>query len=566
MILRLFFTIILLNCFICSFSQVDKEYAKVVREVLDKSSSEIIQMAAKASVKNDEKTVLVLYMMVCNRADKAKSYNEIKDVALAYLRSGDIYYWRGHYTKALSLYQDGLKVCERSDKKPYIAEFYKCIGNIFCMFKDYEKAIDYYKRGYKLTADYPAIDMKYILTLNTGYVYNLMGENVTAKRYYTIAKNMPRSKNSRWGFLDNFYMALMMESENKYSDAIALLKPLISYSLRNNLPKYYECSAYEALYCIYEKAGMYDSTLYYLRKCLRTAEVSGQMHMFAETLSTFADIYESSGDRQKADEYKARYQTIMDSTFNIREFSKVKNRQFLYEMEKIDKEIAVLNAEKENNLNMISKQRTAMLIAFVVMVLIIVLLIVVWRQKQNLKHSYRSLFDMNKRLELLHNQLADAMRNINAEKNNTDISGIKDSDEKNVSNDKKYQTSTLGDEKRKYLIERITYIMENTLEYSKEDFSLERLAILIDSNSKYVSQVINDNWNKNFSNFVNEYRIRLACARLTDSEQYGNYTIHGIANSVGYRSKTTFVNVFHKVTGITPSAYQRMARQDNMLK
>lgn len=564
--LRIFFIIIYIYNFTCFFAQNDYAYEKVMREAVDKSSGEIMDMARKASSMNDEKTALVLYMMVCNRADRAKSYNEVKYVALAYLRSGDIYYWRGHYTKALSLYQDGLKVCDRSDKKPYIAELYKCIGNIFCMFKDYEKAIDYYQKGYRLTADYPARDMKYILTLNTGYVYNLMGENDKAKRYYTMAKKMPRSKNSCWGFFDKFYMALMMESENNYVEAIALLKPLVAYSQRNNLPKYYECSVYEGLYRIYEKAGVYDSTLYYLDKCLRTAEFSGQMHMFAETLSTFADIYESNGDRQKADEYKARYQTIMDSTFNIREFSKVKNRQFLYEMEKIDKEIAVLNAEKENSLRMISRQRTVMFIAFVVIILIIVLLIVVWRQKQNLKCSYRSLFDMNKRLELLHRQLAEAVRNAGSGSEEAYSSKAKADDDKCAGVDKKYLTSKLGDEKRKYLIDKITYIMENTLEYAKEDFSLERLASLIDSNSKYVSQVINDNRNKNFSNFVNEYRVRLACVRLTDTEQYGNYTIHGIANSVGYRSKTTFVNVFHKIMGITPSAYQRMARQDNMIK
>lgn len=104
------------------------------------------------------------------------------------------------------------------------------------------------------------------------------------------------------------------------------------------------------------------------------------------------------------------------------------------------------------------------------------------------------------------------------------------------------------------------------MEFCSYDFSLDKLAELVGSNSKYVSPVINDTFNKNFSIFVNEYRINLACMRLADFAAYGNYTIRAIAESVGSTSYSTFNSVFRKFTGITPSIYQKMARrEENML-
>ena len=67
--------------------------------------------------------------------------------------------------------------------------------------------------------------------------------------------------------------------------------------------------------------------------------------------------------------------------------------------------------------------------------------------------------------------------------------------------------------------------MDETLAYADADFSLERLAELVGSNSKYVSQAVNEHYGKKFSSFVTDYRIRLACRCLADDEAYGAYTI-----------------------------------------
>lgn len=127
--------------------------------------------------------------------------------------------------------------------------------------------------------------------------------------------------------------------------------------------------------------------------------------------------------------------------------------------------------------------------------------------------------------------------------------------------DSKYLTSKLNDKQKQALAENIRYIMENTDAFCKDDFTLEKLASMVNSNYKYVSQVINETYQKNFSNFINEYRIQEARIRLMDTTHYGNYTIQAIAESVGYKSQSTFINAFRKITGIPPSIYQKMAKE-----
>lgn len=135
-----------------------------------------------------------------------------------------------------------------------------------------------------------------------------------------------------------------------------------------------------------------------------------------------------------------------------------------------------------------------------------------------------------------------------------------------LENLEKYQSSNLADEQKRTILDAINQVMESTDVYCKEDFSLEKLAVLVNSNSKYVSQVINETYHRNFNIYINEYRIQEARIRLADVEKYGNYTIKAIAESVGYKSTTTFTNAFKSITGITPSIFQKMAKEDTEKK
>jgi AraC-like DNA-binding protein len=127
----------------------------------------------------------------------------------------------------------------------------------------------------------------------------------------------------------------------------------------------------------------------------------------------------------------------------------------------------------------------------------------------------------------------------------------------------KYAGSNLMDDDKQQLLKRIENVIETSDEIYSPDFSVERLAVLTDSKYKYVSQVINEYYDQNFNNFINQYRIKEACKRIDNHGQYANMTIEAIANSVGFRSRSAFFTSFKRITGLTPSEYLRQSHALN---
>lgn len=505
----------------------------LVAAMMEKPSAVVLSEAARAKTQGDDRRALTLYMIVRNRP--ARHEQEKSQCALAFLRSGDIYYWKGHYSKALSLYVQGLKYCEDTKRKEKIIEFYKCFGNVYFMYKDYDRAEDYYLKGYSYRKEYPDNALTYRLLMNLCHTYYMTGDKQHMKQYYREALATPHSGNNHFRFYERFYQALIDKMDRRYDQAKAELRTLVPYTQKHHLPAQYTCTIYEELYKIYEQEGKQDSMLVEMQRCVDMAERTHQLYLFTEPLTRLADIYTQRGNSLKAKHYSDRYRAIADSVFNYKEFGKARREQFEYEMGKIDRDIAALTAANESDRRVIRMQWFVMVGALVVVAVVVMLLCVVYRQNRNLRESYHNLYHLNKKMHDMRHQM--------------------------VGDETKYVGSKLADDKKQQLMERISQVMENTLAYASDDFTLDKLAELTGSNSKYVSQVINDGYQKNFSNFVNEYRVRLACSRLTDA-QYAHYTIRGIGSSVGYRSNTTFVNVFRKITGITPSAYQKMAQEE----
>lgn len=108
--------------------------------------------------------------------------------------------------------------------------------------------------------------------------------------------------------------------------------------------------------------------------------------------------------------------------------------------------------------------------------------------------------------------------------------------------------------------------MENADVYCDSDFGLVKLTSLVGSNTTYVSKVINEHFGQNVRTFINTYRINEARRRILDVDNYGNLTIQAIAESVGYNTQVNFNRAFKQMTGMTPSVFQKMAKEDKLQK
>ena len=120
--------------------------------------------------------------------------------------------------------------------------------------------------------------------------------------------------------------------------------------------------------------------------------------------------------------------------------------------------------------------------------------------------------------------------------------------------DKKYKNSSLNDDVKKSLINNLKEYIEKEKPYLNNNLRIDDLSQALDTNRQYLSQIINETYNKNFYTLINTYRVNEAKKMFLD-EKYKQLSIMGVANSVGFNSKSTFNTLFKKYTGLTPSEF-----------
>ncbi len=120
----------------------------------------------------------------------------------------------------------------------------------------------------------------------------------------------------------------------------------------------------------------------------------------------------------------------------------------------------------------------------------------------------------------------------------------------------KYAGSRLTEkDSREYAARLLNYMTEKE-PFLNPDLTLSILADETGIPPHHLSQVINEQFNKNFFDFVNKYRVDSFIKKLTDPAS-SNFSLLGIAFESGFNSKSAFNRVFRQVTGKTPSEFRR---------
>lgn len=120
--------------------------------------------------------------------------------------------------------------------------------------------------------------------------------------------------------------------------------------------------------------------------------------------------------------------------------------------------------------------------------------------------------------------------------------------------DKKLNDLNISQETVDVILKGISKFEKNN-RYLNKKYSLSILAKEINTNSTYLSKVINIYMEKSFSNYLHDLRIGYAVDRLREDRQFRLYSIKGISEEVGFKNSESFSKAFHKKTGIYPSAF-----------
>lgn len=121
----------------------------------------------------------------------------------------------------------------------------------------------------------------------------------------------------------------------------------------------------------------------------------------------------------------------------------------------------------------------------------------------------------------------------------------------------RYQRSSLQDQDKQDIAERIKSIMEEEKPFLQSGFSLQSLAKQLKVQPHHLTQTLNENLGLTFFELAAQHRIAEA-QRLLQDPATRDLTIEDIAERVGYLSKSAFNAAFKKQTGMTPTAWRRV--------
>jgi AraC-like DNA-binding protein len=120
----------------------------------------------------------------------------------------------------------------------------------------------------------------------------------------------------------------------------------------------------------------------------------------------------------------------------------------------------------------------------------------------------------------------------------------------------RYKKSGLRKEDSAIYLKKLLQYMEQEKPYLNEKLSLKEVAEKMNISTNHLSQVINENLERNFFDFVNGYRVNLVTQKMSNPSNK-KYTILSLAYDCGFNSKSSFNSIFKKHKGLTPTEFLR---------
>jgi AraC-like DNA-binding protein len=254
-----------------------------------------------------------------------------------------------------------------------------------------------------------------------------------------------------------------------------------------------------------------------LRKAEKIVEQSDYLELKIEVYQTLADYYKLSEDINRYSGYNDKYVRAL-------ELSEKKKKESITDFVKTTK-----SHEKD-----LAQNRNLLLFLSVGLCLVIVG-IFIWHRRSRKRERARFREVMNRmRQERLEKQVAETI---------PDVPEKKDPNRKIMSD--AIETKIINDLKE----------FERGNKFTDNQISLSILAGMLNTNTKYLSHVLNTYLNKDFNSYINELRIKYIIEKIETNEKFKNYKLSVLADECGFSSHSKFSAVFKSVTGFPPSTF-----------
>lgn len=503
-----------------------KEYLK--RGKKEKDQSKLARGYYYLSVVNEPKNAMKYLdsIIVIYKPNK----EDIHFPIVAYLQKGILFEKLFNYEEAIKNYLIVEKIALQFNNLEYYFESKYAIGRIksenlgevnesLKLFKEcntYYNSID--NRNYKYANSYQIIlfaladNYKSLNMIDSASYYNHLGY-----------KESKFTKNDKMNYLFVLNEGANQTLKKNYKGAIdsidiALPKLKKMTDIGNNIlaSYYYYGKAYEGLnnnIKAIENFERVDSI--YQKNKLITPEFTAGYHYLI-------NYYKSKGNKEKQLYYINTLMTI-DSTFqvNYKELSKKLHKEY---------DVPHLMQEKESLIKLLKKDtKTVKFISYALVMFSFLLLVFGIKQyslHKRSKKQFEALINKPKEVEKITPE---------AKTENKEDIGIAEEVVQDILNH--------------------LQLFEVNKSFLKINISQTELADEMNTNTKYLSKIINTYKEKSFISYINDLRIIYCIEELKTNTQWQNYTISALATEVGFNSAESFSTAFYKFTKIKPSFF-----------
>lgn len=409
------------------------------------------------------------------------------------------------------------------------------------------KAVDYAMMSFRKALRHGDDDMMDISIVNMLVMESNLNDLSSVKN---IWKTYQSANNNTFGFRFNeIYFDVLKFVENKnYEQALAHAFRMLELAEKEGAWRRMSI-AYMAVCDLYMRMGEYHKAL----ECINKNEKLGREKNFhdevLELLKKKSEIYSLIGEKEESDMYRIKYLERKDSLMNFKQMENINKIMFQVKIKDVENEMVRMNILKRIHIRMIVFGSVFLLALVILSVLLYIKMV---RLKKSNLTIYENVRQKLKYDSMEHEKVRDEVMKLESEE--------KEKPRSEQELREKYKTNKLSDLEKKQILDKILTVMNDVDEICSKSFSAKKLAELVGIPYNYVSQVINEYYGCDFNTLLNKFRVNEACRRFSDEENYGNYTIEAVSESLGFKSRTTLINSFKKVVGLTPSEYRKIVK------
>lgn len=516
------------------------------------SVDKLMKMGERFDLHNSSDSALVCYSVVADRLrNNTSDLREKRALSRALNNMGYIYAtFFFDYPKALELFQESLEISETCDYQKNEAFVYLNIGGVYlgCNFM-YGKCLfagegwNYLGKALDAGIATGQYEIALVAFLNMG---QLFFEDPQKDKIIEAVMKLKTAaipdKTNFYTFTRRYADGLEAYIKGDYLNSARLFEGSSTLISSDGMhARRLELISLAAVAEAQEAMGRYQDAISTVESLLNKSQAAGSSDEETRAYRKLSALYEKSGNPQLANEFLFQYLHKKDSTLSERDITMLSKMPFVNELEHIKLQLDEERARKRRLIIIAS-------VSSLFLILLVLYVITLIRSQRKIKLYVKDLYRKN--IELMKSERREReLREAEA------VARAEEKEEENV----KYAASSLTENESRRIADRILEVMADTELITSADFTMEKLAEKIGCPYKYVSQVVNETFGKNFRSLLNEYRIKEACVRLADTDRYGSYTIESVAETLGFNSRSNFSVTFKKITGLTPAQFQKSA-------